>query len=210
MKKIKLFLPVVFALVVICAMSLFACKKTGQGTLQSVEVTGEPYKTVFLLGEEFSSAGIEVTAKFSNSTKILTDEEYELDSSAYNANKEGTYEIKISYTYNGVTADTSYDVEVKETVYEGLYITIEGEAQDHILYLSQVIVKEVDKDGVVKEDALDSSEYTIKIYNGSTEFDYDGSEVVYLPNGTYQIWAFKDSSTVEGYILKNFAFITVS
>ena len=214
MKKIKLFLPVLLSLVVIFALSLAACKKTDKGNLQSIEITAEPNRTVFMLGEEFSYAGIEVTATYSKSTKILTDEEYVVDASAYNAQKEGTYEIKISYSYNGVTADTSYDVKVSETVYDGLNVTLaDGFTLLSNMYLniSDVIVREVDEEGVVIDEPLDRSEYTIEIYLGATKVSYDGGEVAVLSQkGTYQIWAFKDSSLVEGYVLSGFVLITVS
>ena len=79
------------------------------------------------------------------------------------------------------------------------------------LFISNVIVKEVGVDGIVKDEPLERSEYTIKIYVGGTEMDYDGGDVAVLSNkATYQIWAFKNSSIVEGYVLSNFALITVS
>ena len=82
-----------------------------QPTLESITLSGS-YKKSFELTDAFTYDGLIVTAHYSDgSSQEVTD--FEVDSSAYNGMKKGTYTIEVSYTENGVTAYASYKVAVR-------------------------------------------------------------------------------------------------
>ena len=79
--------------------------------LESITLSGN-YKTEFDFGESFSSAGLVVTAHYSDGTsKEVTD--YTVDSSTYDFLSPNNYEITVSYTENGISASVTYTVRVK-------------------------------------------------------------------------------------------------
>lgn len=80
-------------------------------SLKSIELSG--VKTAFSVDDEFSTAGLVVTATMSDgSTKTVTPTE--IDSSKVDMSKEGTYEVTVSYTENDVTASAKYDITVSQ------------------------------------------------------------------------------------------------
>ena len=84
----------------------------------SLSVSGQ--KTTFLNGEDFSTGSLVVVAQMSDGTsKTLTNLEYVVDSSAYNKNTQGSYNITI--TALGKTA--FYSVTVGEPYVVSLAIS---------------------------------------------------------------------------------------
>ncbi len=57
-----------------------------------------PTKTEYTIGEELDLSGMVVKAQMSDgSVKILQASEYTIDTSAFDGNKDGEYEIKVAY-----------------------------------------------------------------------------------------------------------------
>ena len=81
--------------------------------LESITLSGT-YKTEYKLGEEFSSEGLVVTAHYDNGT---SEEVIGFTLSGYDMEKAGTQTVTVSYTFNGATKTTTYQIKViSETV----------------------------------------------------------------------------------------------
>ena len=79
-------------------------------TLTSITVTA-PAKLEYTVGEELDLTGMTVTAVYSDeTTKDVTEE---ADISGYDKDAEGTQEITVTYTENGVEAKATFNVTVK-------------------------------------------------------------------------------------------------
>ncbi len=98
MKKLRIALT--FLLVLCCSVCLFACKKTGDNggakNVSEMSITGG--KRSFKEGEAFSAGDdlkVKVYYQGDDNEYELTSEDYEIDSSAYNKDKAGTYNIYI-------------------------------------------------------------------------------------------------------------------
>lgn len=71
------------------------CEK---GVENGFTINAENVRKNYLVGEEFSSSGLKVYATFTNGNSIeLNPTDYEIDTSSYNKNTAGNYEIKIKY-----------------------------------------------------------------------------------------------------------------
>lgn len=65
--------------------------------VSKISVTA-PTKTEYTIGEELDLSGMVVKAEMSDgSVKILQASEYTIDTSAFDGNKDGEYEIKVAY-----------------------------------------------------------------------------------------------------------------
>lgn len=77
--------------------------------LSSIEITKQPNKTVYALGETVNTSGIEVTAHYSDGTsKTVAD----YDVSSVDTSSIGTKTITVYHTYNGVTKSDSFEITV--------------------------------------------------------------------------------------------------
>lgn len=77
--------------------------------LNSIEITKQPNKTIYALGETVNTSGLEVIAYYSDgSTKIVSD----YDVSSVDTSSIGTKTITVYHTYNGVTKSDSFEINV--------------------------------------------------------------------------------------------------
>ncbi len=85
-------------------------KKTRDAELSSISVTGTP--ETFYVGDAWNTNGITVTAHYADDTTqdVTSVAEY----SGYDNETTGTQEITVSYTEEGVTKSTTYNVTVAE------------------------------------------------------------------------------------------------
>ena len=86
--------------------------------LQQSDVTGisvSASATKFLAGREFSSAGLSVTLNYQNGREDAVTSGYEVDDSAVDMTKAGTYTVTVSYEHDGTTYSDTYEVKVFET-----------------------------------------------------------------------------------------------
>lgn len=82
----------------------------GEKTLTSIEITNLPTKTTYTEGEKFSTAGMKVTAKYSDGTsKEITNYTF----SPYTALKTTDKKIVISYTEGKETVQNEVEITVK-------------------------------------------------------------------------------------------------
>ena len=82
--------------------------------LSSLSLSGN-YKTTFELGDSFSSEGLIVTAKYTiGEDKVLSADEYTL--TAPDMSSIGNKNVNISYTEDGITKTTSYNINIIESV----------------------------------------------------------------------------------------------
>lgn len=150
--------------------------------VESISLNG--YETEFAYGADFTVGDLVVTVKYTDgTTKTVTD--YKVNSTAYDKAKTGKYEIKVSYTEEGVTVGNSYTVTVRKST-EVVGIEVKG-AQTQFAYGEEfsfagaVMKKFADGSTMVITDyTLDSSaynkdeagKYEIKITYGSFETKY--------------------------------------
>lgn len=217
MKKIKIFLPVLMALVMLLSIPFAAaCKNKkkeppkGPGVyLSDIRIDYSNAKTLYDLGEEFSSAGLVVTAIMSDETQKDVTSNVTIDSTAYKKDVEGDYVIRISYEENSVIKNASYTVTVAMKVeYDGLNIHFANDYSDTVVLedvstasidLTKIIVNEINEDGteggVVTPDS-------VKVYSGTTEKTATENVVSGLSEGVYQIVVQKPSDRHQDYMRK--------
>lgn len=92
------------------------------GTLQSIEVTAQPTKTSYYVGEKFDASGMKVTATYKGSEGNFTKEisNYSFAKEAFATS--GKQNVTISYTLGGVTKTADVSVDVKDVVLEKLEV----------------------------------------------------------------------------------------
>ena len=94
-------------------------------TLSSILLETNKAKTIFYLNDTFSNEGLKVKVtyfEFTNGrrTGVRSEytENYSVDSSAFNSNAVGKYDIIVTFRYGAVTRTSKYTVEVKSSVIE--------------------------------------------------------------------------------------------
>ena len=88
------------------------------------------YLVQFFVGDQFSYANLEVYAHYEdgNYTRLY---DYDIDYSEVDMNQAGVYTVYISYTENGVTKTTSYQVTVSNPIPDLTSITLSGAYTTH-------------------------------------------------------------------------------
>ncbi len=212
---------VIIAVLAVFAMTMMlsACGiSTTVSKLQSVSVDVTNAKTEFFTGEEFSADGIKVTAeiKMANSNtptiKTLSASEYKVNSDSYNKFQPGKYTIRVSYTFEGETKTTTYDVTVGSREYDGISVELSNGVADTYHLTSPVeidtkaiVVKQTDQYGNLLDEVAEG--YTTTLYRGKEEVALSDGKATITEGGAYQIWVEKPSSVQPFYTLK--AFVTV-
>lgn len=223
MKKFRHFIPFILASAIALAIPLAACDSCGkkeEKTLQSIEVVEA--ETGFLLGEKFSSDGLVVKATYTKDSsgdvvdEILGDNDYQLDSTAYNENVLGVYPIIVSYSYRNVDKEVTYEVEVVGYKQDGIDVALaEGvedtytlsKAQPKIeIDTSKIVVRNINKNGTL---GTTITEYTAKLYKGKEEITLTNGKAS-VGGGAYTIWVEKESDRYPGFMRSGFAVIYVN
>lgn len=99
--------------VVLCVPIAILSASCGEGkTLQEIVLDTTNAKTTFVVGDDYSSTGLVVKAKYSDDTETtLNVGDYTINSSAYKKTEAGTYEISVFYKEKSA----KYTVTVEET-----------------------------------------------------------------------------------------------
>ena len=218
MKNFKRVLFSLLAAVMVCiipfGVACKGCKEEDKKPANSVylanlRIDSSAAKTLYDLGEEFTSEGLVVTAVMSDETEKDVTSSATIDSSAYNKDAVGEYQIGVTYEENSVIKNGTYTVTVEDKVlYDGLVINfadgysdtavLDGETTASV-DLTKITVKEINEDGteggVVTPDS-------IKVYQGLTEKTATENVVSGLAEGIYQIVVEKPSDRNEGYMRK--------
>lgn len=200
MLKLKRLIPALLSVVFAFAICASACDNGNKGeqgkgqeeqisndksALISIKIDTYGVKKSFALGDEFTAAGLQVTANFKNvdTDEVSSDDvsdDVVVDSSNYDANKVGSYDIHVSYTHAGVTRTDSYVVKVNAAEPKFGGITVEYEEgfnnKQNMQYNvsavtipnDKLIVKKVDANGEVGE-TLSASDYNVDLYLGSVK-----------------------------------------
>ena len=79
-------------------------------TLTSITLSGD-YQTTFDEGDTFTSEGLVVTAHYEGKEDTVV-EDYDVDTSEVDMDKEGKYTVTVSYKENEVTVEATYVIEV--------------------------------------------------------------------------------------------------
>lgn len=80
-----------------------------------IQIKNYPNTTTYAKGTAFNKDGLEVEAVYeSGKTVVLAASDYSVDSSAFDKDTEGTYDIKISATVDGKSLSTSIKATVKD------------------------------------------------------------------------------------------------
>ena len=242
MKKLKGFLLCLLGCFMVVALSagLFACSETGnQGNdgkddgktdkstyrLSSISLDTGDAKTEYTIGDEFSAAGLKVTAGFvydgGTASEDVT-EDAVIDAANFNNKKTGTYAINIGYTFRGVTLYNNYRVNVTSDILgtiAGLELTYDGERQFAVpakdaqtvpsIDLSKLTVNKITGTDAsdTKSEALASGDYALSYsINGGQRAEVSGTSIPVSEAGTYSVFARAETSvgtenfTMEGFI----------
>ena len=242
MKKLKGFLLCLLGCFMVVALSagLFACSETGnQGNdgkddgktdkstyrLSSISLDTGEAKTEYTIGDEFSAAGLKVTAGFvydgGTASEDVT-EDAVIDAANFNNKKTGTYAINIGYTFRGVTLYNNYRVNVSSDILgtiAGLELTYDGERQFAVpakdaqtvpsIDLSKLTVNKITGTDAsdTKSEALASGDYALSYsINGGQRAEVSGTSIPVTEAGTYSVFARAETSvgtenfTMEGFI----------
>lgn len=114
MKKFfKLFLTLCVGLVLVsCQQPNSELPEDKLPLLSSIEITAQPTKTVYIVGEELNTTGLEVTAVYSDESRKTVNN---WKTSGFDSSKAITNQtVTISYTENEVTKTAEFNVEIKE------------------------------------------------------------------------------------------------
>lgn len=97
----------------------YSCIPVEQTTLTSLNITSLPYKTTYVVGNKLDTAGLVITANYSNgSSKVVTSECVLNPKNGDILNTIGTQTVTCTYTENDVTVNTSFAVEVNASTSE--------------------------------------------------------------------------------------------
>ena len=129
-------------------------KETPKVELTKIEVTTEPAKKEYFVGEELNTAGIKVTATLSDSTEKDVTADVKL--SGYDKIKAGEQTVTVSYTQNEITKTAEFKVTVKAVEVTKIEITTEPEKKKYFtgaiaLDLSDMVVTATYNDGTTKD-----------------------------------------------------------
>jgi len=115
---------IILSALCLSSVAFAACNDTnggGSAKHDPVSLNLKDYRTDFTLGDEFSTGNIKAEIEYADEQKeTLKAEDLEIDSSAYNKNAVGSYEIKV--TAKGLTS--AYEVTVRKV--EGLNVLMIG------------------------------------------------------------------------------------
>lgn len=186
-------------------------------------------KKMFGIGEEFSSDGLKATAFDYDYSAQKELEPYDVtasisvDSSAYNAEVAGSYEIVVSYTKDETTIQASYNVSVK--IGAGLEIVLPEDAVVDANGAMSVdlqkggttvdfgdwVVNQVNANGGV--DKVVTEDITFEVYNAATPVAVNGTSFTATEGGAYNVWAVLEGyqlpDSEETFTLKSFVIIYV-
>ena len=186
-------------------------------------------KKMFGIGEEFSSDGLKATAFDYDYSAQKELEPYDVtasisvDSSAYNAEVAGSYEIVVSYTKDETTIQASYNVSVK--IGAGLDIVLPEDAVVDANGAMSVdlqnggttvdfgdwVVNQVNANGDV--DKVVTEDITFEVYNAATPVAVNGTSFTATEGGAYNVWAVLEGyqlpDSEETFTLKSFVVIYV-
>ncbi len=181
MKKTKILLPLLTAAVTVFSATFgVACSGKNNKPADS-ENESEPQK-VIVQNTDVDSAD-------------LSPNESNKDGNAQNSEQQfDGLEVKWVGTSNTVEADT-FELSSTEKSVEINALDIE--------------VREVNEEGVAFGEPIAQSEYTVELYNGDKKVELTDGKATVSDGGTYQVWAYKNSSRVENYVCKGFARVYV-
>ena len=186
-------------------------------------------KKMFGIGEEFSSDGLKATAFDYDYSAQKELEPYDVtasiavDSSAYNAEVAGSYEIVVSYTKDETTIQASYNVSVK--VGAGLEIVL---PEDAVVDANGAMSVDLQKGGTTVDfgdwvvnrvnangdvDKVVTEDITFEVYNAATPVAVNGTSFTATEGGAYNVWAVLEGyqlpDSEETFTLKSFVIIYV-
>jgi len=82
--------------------------------LESIEVTSEPDKTTYTVGEALDLTGLVITATYSDGSQAVVTGYTTDPAEGTTLDTEGTVNVVVSYTEGDITVTTSFDVEVTD------------------------------------------------------------------------------------------------
>lgn len=81
-------------------------------SLSGIAISSMPNKTTYIVGESFDATGLVVKANYSDGTSAVVNS---YDISGFDSSTSGTKTIIVSYTENGITQNTTFNIIVTET-----------------------------------------------------------------------------------------------
>lgn len=185
-------------------LDLLILSKTMVKELSGLEVTSEPTKKEYLVGETFDFTGMEIKKKYGNAKALIQDDNWvsaEYDFSVSNENAE----VKFTYTEGAITVSTTINVKVYANL-ESIEITTEPTKTDYILDV-KTISEEINVTGMVvtakysdgSKKTIDNSKCTISPKTVTRSDDRIKTITVsYTENGITKTATFNVSVKVAG------------
>lgn len=168
-----------------------------------LEVNTDNATTVFVKGDEFSSEGITISIVFSNGEAgSYAENDFRVDSSAYQKDVIGEYTIKVTLTYDGKELTGTYTVKVESN--EVLITTVEQFLEMRTFQNANNENPKIYRLG----NDLDLTGVTLEPAQGTFTGSFDGQGYT-IKNATYIQSASKEGmlfKKVEGATIKNVKF----
>ena len=122
---------IIFVLMLVIMFAFSACKKA---TLTGITLDTKEAQLTFSPNEEFNYDGLKVVASYDDDS-LKEVSSFTVDSSAFKKGELGQYEIKVSYSENGVDASASYKVKVSLGALQS--ITLDTTDVKKVFYLGE-------------------------------------------------------------------------
>lgn len=180
--------------------------------LDGIELDTTNLKKEYYLGQSFDSAGLKVTAKFTNKTSEDVTSKVEINNKNFDSNSLGEYLIIVSYTYEGRVRTGNFTVSVKTILENNIKhlvgLDIATDPVDKVFEYS--IGDEVDLAGLSLTAVYsDDTTTPLELENVTV----DTTDVDKTKAGNYLVvFSIKDSYTLDGatqeVTVKNFLLVT--
>lgn len=163
----------------IFALSFFAgCDLFNSNSIEKLEIITTSAKTEFLVGEDFSAAGLVVKAVYSNGDKEDITEKAEINASFYNKNVATSYNIKVTYKNKSKYYSVSVVTQLTQKTVTG--ISVNTAAAKTIFELNEVFSSA----GLVV--SLTYSDSTTQVLPSG--YEVDSSNYIPTLEGAYEIF----------------------
>jgi hypothetical protein len=157
-------------------------------SLSSVAITTQPSKMTYMVGEAFSTVGMVVTASYSDSSSRSVSGWY---TSSPNMGSAGTQSITVTYSENGVTQNTSFNITIANASPQLTTISVNSDKAEDVIYGQYGIT------------------FTLRIYDQSgNPMDISDTSITFSPLGEVQVKRLGVGS--YSYILKSTTPTTVN
>lgn len=179
-------------------------------TLTSINVGADNAKKEFYIGEEFSTEGLTVIGNFNDGTNYerVTLTDYQVDYSAFDSSKVGTYQISVVYQHGASVRTGRYTVTVKSILTELTTPYVKGITASGIkldydlndeLNTNGLVVTAVMSDGTTQDITNDTK--LTKDYSSYDKTKKGNYELKFSYTDTYTSGSHSETRTVDTFLM---------